>query len=75
MPTANKFLVNLRGTEQYARFLERLETAVRAKGVQLPPGPNALADYALVVLGLRHGLKAPPRVQPSGRPKKRDPAG
>lgn len=74
MATDNKFLVAFRGTEQYARFLGKLEAAVRASGVQLAPGPNALADYALVLLGLKHGLKAPPRVKSRGRPRKDAPA-
>lgn len=70
MPTDNKFLVNLRGTAAYARFLGRLEARVKESGVRIEPGPNALADYALVVLGFRYGLKAPPRVKSRGRPRK-----
>jgi hypothetical protein len=75
MPSEHKVLITLRGTDQYARYLAKLERAVRKRGVQLGEGPNALAEHALAILGYHHELKAPERVPPQGtnrhgRPKK-----
>jgi hypothetical protein len=70
MPSPHPVLVALRGTDQYARYLELLERAVRKAGVALDQvgaggGPTALVELALAELGARHGLMAPARI---GRP-------
>jgi hypothetical protein len=75
MPSEHPFLVALRGTPEYARYLDRLHKAVRASGVQLGDGPNALAEYALTVLGLRYNLISPARMPKPGRPRKVKDAG
>lgn len=62
--------LNLRGDASYARYLDRLRKAERARGVRLPDGDAALAEYALVLLGLRNELVAPPRsARRPGRPR------
>ncbi len=66
MPSTTSFVVALRGDDTYRRYLDRLSQAVRESGVQIGEGPHALAEYALVVLGLQHGLIAPRRCRPRG---------
>lgn len=70
MPSANSDLIRLRGTEQYARFLARLIAKVQESGARGVDTPHQLAEYALAVLGLQHGLQAPPRARATGRPSK-----
>jgi hypothetical protein len=72
MPSENRFLVALRGTDQYARYLDRLAKRLAGDGVQID-NHHRLAEYALTVLGLRYGLKAPRRMPPIGTRKKVDP--
>ena len=69
MPTKNRhpIVVSLRGDARYGRYLDRLLAAVRREnGARLNSRHN-LAEYALTVLGLAHGLKSPPRCGPVGQ--------
>lgn len=65
MPSKDPALITLRGEAAYARALDRLVKTLRAQGVRIS-NRSQLADYALTVLGLQHGVKLPPRVMPVG---------
>lgn len=65
MPSQNPFLVALRGDEAYARYLDKLLKTLRAEGVQVETR-HQLGEYALTVLGLQHGMKAPARAKKHG---------
>jgi hypothetical protein len=58
-------LIALRGTDQYARFLDRLLRAVQKTRPAIRTRTQ-LADLALAELGLREGLRAPRRCKPLG---------
>jgi hypothetical protein len=78
MPSRYPFVVALRGTPAYARYLDRLaRRAKRHRGVDLV-GPHAVAEYALACLGAEMGIRAPARVPSpggkrpgAGRPRKK----
>jgi len=59
-------LVKLRGTDAYARFLARLGQEMRRENPGFSGTPNALAEYALGVLGLARDLRVPARLRPRG---------
>jgi hypothetical protein len=63
MPADNRAatLAVVKGSGQYARYLDRLAAKVRAEGTTLPPGHLALIEWALAVVGAQRGLLAPPR--------------
>jgi hypothetical protein len=64
MPTRYPVLVSLRGDEAYWHYLKRLrEVITRATGAQLDNN-DALAEYALVLLGLQYKVRAPARIYP-----------
>lgn len=65
MAKQTPFLVSLRGDEAYARYLDRLLRKARRAGAPVE-SLNQLGEYALAVLGERHGLKAPPRARKVG---------
>jgi hypothetical protein len=64
MPADNRAatLAVVKGSGQYARYLDRLAKAVKAEGTELPPGHLALIEWALAVVGAERGILAPPRV-------------
>jgi hypothetical protein len=63
MPPDNRAatLAVVKGSGQYARYLDRLAKAVKAEGTVLPPGHLPLIEWALAVVGAQRGLLAPPR--------------
>lgn len=65
MAARRPFVVALRGDDAYTRYLDRLLKKLRSEGVRVETR-HQLGEYALAVLGLRHGLKAPPRGKPIG---------
>lgn len=65
MPSKMAALVTLQGSDEYARFLDRLLKAVRAAGATVA-SRHQLAEHALALLGVQHGLKVPPRARPVG---------
>jgi hypothetical protein len=68
-PKQQGFLVNLRGTEEYARFLTRLAKLETARGINVK-SHNRLAEWAIELLAASHGLVIPQRMPPRGRPRK-----
>lgn len=67
MPSQHKTLVTLRGTEQYERYLKRLLKSVKSNGTTIAEGDLLkLTEFALVKLGIEHGLLAPRRIPPQG---------
>jgi hypothetical protein len=60
-----KAIITLRGTEEYARYVDRLLAEVRAEG-QTVQGRAGLAELALNLLGERRRLYAPTRIRPLG---------
>jgi hypothetical protein len=67
MPSTSnrKILIALRGTEEYARFLDRLRAKVRKSG---GPGESLsdIAEVAIADLAAKHGLNPPRRTLPLG---------
>jgi hypothetical protein len=72
MPPANRAatLVVVKGSGQYARYLDRLAKAIKAEGTELPPGYLALVEWALAVAGAQRGILAPPRTGGHGGARK-----
>jgi phage terminase small subunit len=69
MPSNNDFVIQVRGTEEYARFLDSLVQAAGATS------RSDLADRALTRLARDLGMVPPARVTPPGwsrRPRRRD---
>jgi len=67
-------LIQLDGTEQYAKYVDKLIAKVRAAGVAIPPCRSSLAEYAITLLGLSHGLRSPKRLK-MGKGGRREGAG
>jgi hypothetical protein len=73
MPSPHKVLIALRGTEEYARFLDRLQAKVRKAGASGDTLTD-LAELALAELAERHGVKAPKRAGAVGTNQHGEPA-
>lgn len=65
MPSERKMLVALRGTEEYAAFLDRLLKRLARDGVPLS-SRHELAEHALAELARRLNIKPPRRIPPQG---------
>jgi hypothetical protein len=63
--TRDPILVALHGSDQYARFLDRLLKLVQRTRPAIRTRTQ-LADLALAELGFREGLRAPRRCRPLG---------
>lgn len=64
MPSELKTLIALRGTEQYARFLAKFARKVGREDL------TEMAEIAIARWASEHGMIAPRRAGPKGRPKK-----
>jgi hypothetical protein len=70
MPSANRFIINLRGTPDYERYLGRVVRAAIKAGMPIEPGEfNKLAELALYELGERLKVNPVERIPPHGKAK------
>jgi hypothetical protein len=69
-PPAEAWAYRARGSPEHVRALDKLMAAVNATGIRPLADRNELADYALVLLAMHHGLRLPPRARKPGRPRK-----
>jgi hypothetical protein len=69
-PPAPAWAYRARGSPEHVRALDRLMAAVNATGIRPLADRNELADFALVLLAMQHGIRLPPRARKPGRPRK-----
>ena len=67
MPSANRFIINIRSTPEYERALLRLVRAEIKAGTPIEPGEfNRLVEILIAERAASRNIKLPPRMPPPG---------